>query len=47
MSLVVLPSIIAELFMIFSGNTPNLNGKQSLQGIHSILGNIFLGLMIV
>ncbi|CAD8212378.1 unnamed protein product [Paramecium pentaurelia] len=46
MSIVVLPSIIAELFMIFSGNTPPLNGNQNLQGLHNIIGYTFLGLMI-
>ncbi|CAD8128226.1 unnamed protein product [Paramecium sonneborni] len=47
MSIAVLPSIIVELFMIISGNTPNLNGNQNLQGVHSIIGYIFLAFIIL
>ncbi|CAD8127282.1 unnamed protein product [Paramecium sonneborni] len=47
MGIVVLPSIIAELFIIFSGNTPNIQGNKNLQGVHSIIGYIFLGLILL
>ncbi|CAD8124034.1 unnamed protein product [Paramecium sonneborni] len=41
MSISVLPSIIAELFMIFQGNTPNLKGNQDFQGVNQQLDTYF------
>ncbi|CAD8101839.1 unnamed protein product [Paramecium primaurelia] len=46
MSIVVLPSIKAELLMIFSRNIPPLKGNQRLQRFLNIIGYTFLSLMI-
>ncbi|CAD8106829.1 unnamed protein product [Paramecium primaurelia] len=47
MTLVIIPSVIAEFFMIFADGEPELYGQESLEDIHGLLGFFFLGLIIV
>ncbi|CAD8125991.1 unnamed protein product [Paramecium sonneborni] len=46
MILVIIPSVVAEFFMIFGEGDPQLFGQENLEDIHGLLGFIFLGLMI-
>jgi hypothetical protein len=49
MGIVVIPSILAELFIIIDGNTPELYGPDEgeLSNVHSPIGFTFLGIMCI
>lgn len=48
MFLCVAPSIVAEAIAIFGANFPYPEGENySLRGAHSLIGYIFLGLMLI
>ncbi|CAD8152680.1 unnamed protein product [Paramecium octaurelia] len=47
MTLVIVPSVLAELFMIFGDAEPELYGQEGLEDIHGLVGFFFLGVLIL